>query len=81
MKYWQSVKDDPPPEGEPVLVLEKHYSEDPDYWTTEVAYFCDDAFWNLEYDPNLGIMRKNFYGQHPEYWAQYIVPSPKELKR
>ncbi len=79
-KCWHNIEEEKPPEGLPVLVLEKWGCEDPDAWTTEVAYYCDGGFWNLSYDSNLGVMRKNFYGVHPEYWAQYIIPDPKELK-
>ena len=79
-KHWYKVEDNPPAEGQCVVVLHQYSSNDPDCWTTEIAYYCDEAFWNMEYDPNLGVMRKNYVGKDPEYWSNYIIHDPSELK-
>lgn len=75
MKYWHNVKEDPPMEGKPVLILQT-WGEPKDY-TTDIAYFCDGAFYYLELDPRLGVLRKTYVNEKVEYWADYIIP-PKE---
>ena len=48
---WKHVKTEPPAEGTAVLVSST---------TTDVAYYCDGEFYYLEYDPNLGVLRKQY---------------------
>ena len=65
-KRWLNVKEHPPIIGEPVLIR----IED----EVNVAYFCDSNFYCLEYDPHLGILRKQCVTDTVQYWANLIVP-------
>ena len=80
MSRWKSFKEFKPSTGQDVLVLHMNGEKDPDFWTTEVAYYCDGGFYYLEYDPNLGIMRKQFMTEPVDYWTQYLIPDMSELK-
>ncbi|MBP5565053.1 MAG: hypothetical protein J6X45_04965 [Lachnospiraceae bacterium] len=66
MNNWNNVKTNPPAEGVPVIVFSKA--------TPTIAYYCDGGFYNLKYDPHLGILRKEYIGT-PSYWANYITPA------
>lgn len=80
LKKWKSVKDNTPPEGMPILILDHGSTNDPDFWVTDIAYYCDGGFYNLQLDPRLGVLRKEFVKEPVKYWAHYIVPSPAEIK-
>ena len=72
---WQKIKDNPPPVGIPVIVIDTHHETDTDWWTDDIVYYCDGSFWTLEYDNKLGIMRKTFFdAETPEYWTRYCPP-------
>ena len=78
-KNWHKVKEFPPVEGSAVLVLLK-WKEDPESWTTEIAYYCDHGFYYLELDKMMGVLKKTYLDVPVEYWAKYIVPDTAELK-
>lgn len=79
-KHWRSVKETPPSNGQCVVVLFKNDDADPDFWTRDIAYYCNDGFYKLEYDPVLDIMRKVYVNEPVEYWANYYTYSTDELK-
>jgi len=79
-KRWHSVKDNPPVNGQCVVVLFMNGERDTDFWTTDIGYYCDGCFYKLEYDPNLGVLRKIYVTEPVEYWSNYITYSPSELK-
>lgn len=74
MKYWYNVKEQPPYEGSPLLILMQNGEKDTDFWTTDIAYYCDGGWYKLDYDKNLGILRKVFVTEPVEYWAKYMEP-------
>jgi hypothetical protein len=78
-KHWHSVKDCPPIDGQTVVVLFKNGTGDKDFWTESVATFCDGSFYCLEYDPHLGILRKQFVKEPTEYWSSYYTYSVDEI--
>ena len=78
-KRWKRVKETPPAEGAAVVILLTHGEQDSDFWTTEIAYYCDGQFYNLEYDPHLGILRKQHVSEPVEYWATWWTWSIDEL--
>lgn len=61
---WHDVKKEPPTEGEAVVVL-------PD--NPQIAYFCEDDFFVLKYDPHLGIMRKSHLDSEVKSWSKWIA--------
>lgn len=60
---WKNVKEDPPVNGEYVLVLL------PDR-RTDIACYCNDEFYKLIYDPHLDILRKTFYDEKVDCWSK-----------
>ena len=79
-KYWYKVKDNPPANGQCVVMLLMNGEGDPDFWTTDIGYYCNDGFYNLEYDYILGIMRKTYVTEPVEYWSNYIIHDTSEIK-
>ena len=79
-KSWFNVKTKTPAEGMPVVILQMNGVYDPEAWTTDIAYFCDGSFYNLQLDPILGVLRKEHVSEPVEYWTQYITPCAAELK-
>ena len=79
-KHWYKLPDQKPYEGKAVVVLNMNGTYDTDFWTTEIAYYCDEQFYFLEYDPHLGILRKQHYPYKVEYWADYFTFNPEEIK-
>ena len=79
-RTWFSLKEHPPSNGKPVVVLHMNGELDPDFWTMDIAYFCNGEFYNLEYDPHLDILRKVFVTEPVEYWAEIVYPCRCELK-
>lgn len=57
---WQSVQTNPPAEGKAVFI----YRKEP-----FVAYYCDGEFYYLEYDPHLGVLRKQHVSEKIQRWA------------
>ena len=72
---WHKVKELPPVEGMPVIVLYKNNKPDKDCWTTDIAYYCDGEFYRLVLDPYLGVLRKELSQEPVEYWTEYIKPT------
>lgn len=79
-KHWQSVKECPPANGACVAVIYDAKTKDPDFFVTDIAYYCDEEFYKLEYDENLGIMRKIFVSDPVMYWSKLIFYDTSELR-
>ena len=73
-KRWHDVKENPPANGQCVLICYKNGENDSDFWTTAIAYYCNKDFYCLEYDPHLDVLRKQYVKQ-PDLWAGYWVPA------
>lgn len=78
-KRWHNVKDNPPADGQCVVVLFTNDTNDTDFWTTQIAYYCDGGFYCLEYDPTLGVLRKQYISEPVEYWSSYYTFSVEEI--
>ena len=78
-KHWYKLSDRKPYAGKPVAVLFMNNELDPQFWTTDIAYYCDGDFYCLEYDPHLGVLRKQFVSEPIEYWSEYYTFSADEL--
>ena len=78
-KRWHSVKDNPPANGQCVVALHMNGTNDTDFWTTQIAYYCDGGFYCLEYDPTLGVLRKVYISEPVEYWSNYYTFSVEEI--
>lgn len=61
---WKNLETNPPAEGKAVLILS---GKDP-----MVAYYCDGSFYYLEYDPHLGVLRKQHVSKTILKWAEII---------
>ena len=78
-KRWHSVKDNPPANGQCVVVLFMNGECDTDFWTTDIAYYCNGGFYCLEYDSTLGILRKTYVTEPVEYWSSYCTFGVEEI--
>ena len=78
-KRWHSMKDTPPANGQCVAILIMHGTKDTDFWTTQIAYYCDGDFFCLEYDDTLGVLRKVHINEPVEYWSSYYTFDTEEL--
>lgn len=78
-KHWHKVKDDPPANGQAVVILLTNGEKDPDLWPASIAYYCDGGFYCLEYDDNLGVLRKVYIKEEVEYWSDYCTFSTDEI--
>jgi len=79
-KHWYKVKDNHPANGQCVAMLFMNGELDPDFWTTDIGYYCNDGFYKLEYDPTLDIMRKIYVNEPVKYWSNYYTFSTSEIK-
>lgn len=76
---WKNIEKDPPCEGSLVFILQLNGELDKDFWTTEAAYYCDGEFYVLEYDPHLGILRKQHVSNKAKYWHPVYFPSYSDV--
>ena len=75
MAKWKDPRTQPPKEGQLVVVLNMNGEKDSQFWTDDYAYYCDGAFYNLQYDPHLGVMRKHAYTEHVDAWTEPRYPA------
>ena len=57
---WKHVSTNPPAEGQPVFITRNGEKD--------VAYYNNGSFFFLEYDPHLGVLRKQHVSEKVEYW-------------
>ena len=72
---WNDLKKTLPREGQQVAVLCKNGEKDSQFWYSSIACYCDGDFYTLDYDPNLGVLRKNHYFGDVDMWAEPMVPA------
>ena len=72
VKHWNNLKDKTPAEGQCVVMLFMNGEKDRQFWTTEIGYYCDGAFYNLQYDPHTGVLRKMFVEDTVSYWCHCV---------
>lgn len=58
---WHSMKESVPAEGAAVIILNTNNNPD-------VGYYCDGDFYFLEYDPHLGVLRKQHIPYKVKFW-------------
>lgn len=78
-KHWYDILDNKPANGQCVVMLFMNGTKDPDFWTTDIGYYCNDGFYKLEYDPTLDVMRKIYVNKPVSYWSNYMVWDTSEV--
>lgn len=58
------IDTNPPAEGTPILVSDGQHKK--------VAYFCDGNLYYLEYDPHLGVLRKQVLHGNFNLWTEIL---------
>lgn len=73
-KHWYNLKEQQPSNGQCVVICYNNGTNDKEFWTTQIAYYCNKEFYVLEYDKHLDVLRKQ-YVPTPQYWSNYIIHS------
>lgn len=75
MREWFDYEETKPTEGRLVCVLHKNGELDKQFWTDDYCYYCDGNFYTLDYDPHLGVMRKNVCLEKVDMWTAPLYPN------
>jgi len=70
--HWHILEDVKPADGQTVVVCFSNGTSDKEFWTVDIATYCDEMFYKLEYDPYLGVLRKVPVTEKVLAWSQYL---------
>ena len=70
--HWHLYEDVKPADGQTVVICLPNGETDKQFWTTDIATYCDEMFYKLEYDEYLGVLRKVPVNEKVLAWSQYL---------
>lgn len=74
-RHWHLFEDVKPADGQTVVLCFSNGEVDKQFWTTDLATYCDGTFYKLEYDEHLGVLRKVPVHEKVLAWSSYLTYS------